>query len=101
MLDANEKEEDQEKQWGHYTQMIWPETKHVGMGLFSCPLGDNDFPLGRTYVVARYWPPQKEKQQAFRPSASNPFKYGDVRDHGQSSWEEEGYIKKYGPGHRL
>jgi hypothetical protein len=45
-LDANEKEDDQKKQWGHYTQMIWPETKHVGMGLFSCPHGDSDFPEG-------------------------------------------------------
>jgi hypothetical protein len=40
-------------------------------------------------------------QCAWRPSAGNPFGYSDVTDHGKSSWNEEDWIKKYGPGHCL
>lgn len=81
--------------------IIWPETTRVGVGLFACPPGDSDFLQGGTYVVARYLPPQMAGQRAWRPSASNPFGYSDVTDHGKSSWNEEDWIKKYGPGHRL
>lgn len=34
---------------GHYTQVVWPETTQVGMGMAR---GQN----GWTYVVGRYWP---------------------------------------------
>jgi hypothetical protein len=34
--------------------MIWPETRHVGMGLFFCPPRDSDFLEGGTPVLARY-----------------------------------------------
>ena len=37
-------------QTGHYTQMIWSTTTHVGIGYAITP-------SGQTYVVARYNPP--------------------------------------------
>jgi Cysteine-rich secretory protein family len=49
-----EAEEDQQKQWGHYTAIIWPEVARVGMGFFDVP-DNSEWPSpSRTYVVARY-----------------------------------------------
>jgi hypothetical protein len=43
--------EDQDKMVGHYTTLIWPEARRVGMGYFDVP-EDSEWPTpGRTYVV--------------------------------------------------
>ncbi|KAK4451083.1 CAP domain-containing protein [Podospora aff. communis PSN243] len=51
---------------GHYTQVVWPETTKLGMGMAK---GSN----GWTYVVGRYTPAgNMNGQSAWRPGPSGP-----------------------------
>jgi hypothetical protein len=93
--------QDERTQWGHYTQIIWPEAARVGMGHFDAPHGDPEWPRGGVYVVARYDVRQITGQRAWRPSGGNPFAYSNRTDHGGSAWSEEQWIQKYGTGHHL
>jgi Cysteine-rich secretory protein family len=86
---------DYEKQWGHYSAMIWPEATRVGMGSFTVP-ADSEWPRpGYTYVVARYDVIQYSRETPWRLSPSNPHGYT------AEGWEEEKWILKYGGGRLL
>lgn len=94
------------KEYGHYTQMIWPETLRVGMGMFVVPEDNDMFGGSGTYVVARYDQCQISGQTAWRPSRENPYAAGVVRGAGSGTgadraWDEEEWIRKYGPGRLL
>lgn len=43
---------------GHFTQMVWLNTKYFGIGKATSH-------TGKIFVVAYYYPPGKEKEAAF------------------------------------
>ena len=59
IFENNNRQFDWRQDMGHYTQMIWGNTTHVGAGYATCP-------SGAVIVVASYNPPGNYK-------GSNPF----------------------------
>jgi pathogenesis-related protein 1 len=47
---------------GHYTQMVWKQTRQVGCAVVSCPQGMESFQAG-TLVVCEYDPPGNYRGQ--------------------------------------
>ena len=45
------------EQCGHYTQVVWRETREVGCAVAACPNGLDGWPEGREIWVCRYSPP--------------------------------------------
>ena len=44
--------------WGHYSQLVWPDTKKIGCGIAKCP-GDGGFGIHAGCV---YYPAGKSRK---------------------------------------
>lgn len=57
--------------WGHYSQLIWKETKKVGCATHFCPAGTMYDNMGSWYTVCNYYP--AGMFSAAKPNLSPPL----------------------------
>lgn len=50
--------------WGHFSQIVWKETTHVGCATVTCPsLGNVDSSMALPFTVCNYYPPGNVQSQ--------------------------------------